>query len=435
MATAAPPLAPRLRNLLRHLAPARPPPADAAPPPAPLQPVACRDSGPPLLPSGEPFERWSRASTTRPELQGTFGMVASHEQLASAAGMRVLELGGNAFDAAVATGLALWHTVPGSNGPGGEVSIVFRAAADGRLMQVCGQGVMPAAATLERFAALGVKKMPGGGTLLSACTPGAFDAYMLLLGAHGTLRPREALEPLLRYARVGVPTSPGVYNDLGRSAARLVKDWPSSAAAFLQPNGAPPPKDGRWANPTLAACFERLLDEGEAAAAAAGAGGGEARRQAEIAGVRRVFAQGFVAEAIAEHCTHAFMNPRSGTLQPGLLTVADMAGYAATLEPCATYDYHGWTVGKCGPWSQGPVFLQQLALLKGVVGFEKMAPDSAEFIHTVVEAGTYMYSCIFLHTPYPRISVFHIFLQAQKAVQFCKGFILKEDIRTISCPN
>ena len=103
-----------------------------------------RPSGPVNLPNGELFEYWDPPFTTRPELKGTFGMVSSYEPLASAAGMRVLELGGNAFDASIATGSCLWHTEPGMLSPGGEVPIVYYAAAEGRLMTVEGQGPLPA---------------------------------------------------------------------------------------------------------------------------------------------------------------------------------------------------------------------------------------------------------------------------------------------------
>eukprot|EP01052_Picozoa_sp_SAG31_P018488 SAG31_NODE_1311_length_8869_cov_10.603535_8_plen_171_part_00 len=95
----------------------------------PLQRVLAwgRPTRPINLPNGEQFEYWDPPFTTRPELQGTFGMVSSYEALASAAGMRILELGGNAFDAAIATGTCLWHTEPGMLSPGGEVPIVYFA--------------------------------------------------------------------------------------------------------------------------------------------------------------------------------------------------------------------------------------------------------------------------------------------------------------------
>src|SRR6187455_269246 len=130
--------------------------------------------------------------TTRPELRGTFGMVASTHWLASAAGMAVLEHGGNAFDAAVATGFALQIVEPHLNGPGGEVPIIFWAADSDEPIVLCGQGCAPAAATIERFDQLGLKLVPGTG-LLAAVVPGAFDAWMTLLRDHGTMRLEDVL--------------------------------------------------------------------------------------------------------------------------------------------------------------------------------------------------------------------------------------------------
>ncbi len=122
-------------------------------------------------------QRWSPASmafTTRREPRGTFGMVASTHWLASAMGMSVLERGGNAFDAACATGFTLQVVEPHLNGPGGEVPAVFWSESHGRPLALCGQGVAPAAATIERFGELGHDLIPGtGGLAASSRAPSA----------------------------------------------------------------------------------------------------------------------------------------------------------------------------------------------------------------------------------------------------------------------
>src|SRR6188508_1916299 len=118
--------------------------------------------------------------TTRPELRGTVGMVASTHWLASAAGMAVLERGGNAFDAAVAAGFVLQVAEPHLNGPGGDLPVVLWSAAERRVRVVCGQGTAPAAATPAAFADLGLAAVPGTG-LLAAVVPGAFGAWTLML--------------------------------------------------------------------------------------------------------------------------------------------------------------------------------------------------------------------------------------------------------------
>src|SRR5713101_4086764 len=101
--------------------------------------------------------------TTRPELRGTFGAIATTHWIASAAGMAVLERGGNAFDAAAAAAFVLQIVEPHLNGPGGEVPIILKRADADEPLVICGQGAYPAQARLERFAALGLKQVPGTG--------------------------------------------------------------------------------------------------------------------------------------------------------------------------------------------------------------------------------------------------------------------------------
>ena len=134
--------------------------------------------------------------TTRPEILGTFGVVASTHWLASASGMAMLERGGNAFDAAVAAGLTLQVCEPNRNGPGGDMPAIIHCAATGETKVICGQGPAPAKATIEHYRGLGLDLVPGTG-LLAAVVPGAFDAWMLMLRDHGTMSIEEVYEPAL----------------------------------------------------------------------------------------------------------------------------------------------------------------------------------------------------------------------------------------------
>jgi gamma-glutamyltranspeptidase / glutathione hydrolase len=293
--------------------------------------------------------------TTRPELRGTFGMVASTHWLASAAGMAALERGGNAFDAAVATGLTLQVVEPHLNGPGGDLPVVFWSAERGEPLVLCAQGTAPAAATIERFHELGHELIPGTG-LLAACVPGAFDGWMLLLREFGTLDPADVLEYAIGYAENGYPVVPGITMTI-EHAAELLRTWPASAELYL-----PAPRPGTlFRNPALAATYRRILDEA-----------GSGTRESRIDRAREAFHRGFVAEAI-----DAFSAENGG-----LLTGDDLASWEATLELPTSFDYHGYTVCKTGPWGQGPVLLQQLALL---AGFDLEAMGQAEYVHTVVE--------------------------------------------------
>jgi gamma-glutamyltranspeptidase/glutathione hydrolase len=293
--------------------------------------------------------------TTRPELRGTFGMVASTHWLASAAGMAVLERGGNAFDAAVAAGFTLQVVEPHLNGPGGEVPALFYSVDRGEALTLCGQGVAPAAATIERFRELGYDLIPGTG-VLAACVPGAFGGWLLLLQEFGTWSLEEVLAFAIGYADNGFPVVGGMRLSIERQA-ELIAGWPASADLYL-----PVPELGsQFRNPGLAATYRRIVQES--------AGGS---RDAEIERARELFYEGFVAEEIHRFCEQ----------EGGLLTQADLSAWRATLEPVVSYEYGGTTVCKTGPWGAGPVALQQLALLEG---FDVGALSEAEFVHVVTE--------------------------------------------------
>jgi gamma-glutamyltranspeptidase/glutathione hydrolase len=295
--------------------------------------------------------------TTRPELRGTFGMVASTHWLASATGMSVLERGGNAFDAAVATGLVLQVVEPHLNGPGGELPAIFWSADRGEPIVLCAQGPAPAGATIEEYRSRGLELVPGTG-LLAACVPGAFDGWMLLLRDFGTWRLADIAEAAIGYAQAGYPAVPGIVRTI-EVAEELLREWPASAELYL-----PPPKPGTlFSNPELAATYRRIVEESR---------GGS--REDEIERARAVWYRGFVAEAL-----HTF-----NAENEGLLTCDDLAGWSATFEQPLAYDFRGTTVLKAGPWSQGPVFLQQLALLDGF-DLEAMGHNSPQYVHTVVE--------------------------------------------------
>jgi len=293
--------------------------------------------------------------TTRPELRGTFGMVASTHWLASAAGMAVLERGGNAFDAAVAAGFTLQVVEPHLNGPGGEVPAVFYSADRGEPLVLCGQGVAPAAATIGRFRELGHDLIPGTG-VLAACVPGAFGGWLLLLQEFGTWRLEDVLAFAIDYAENGFPVAGGVRLAIQRQAD-LIATWPASRALYL-----PAPEAGsQLRNPVLAGTYRRIVE--------AARGGSRAE---EIERARELFYEGFVAEEIHRFCE----------AEDGLLTRGDLTEWRATLESPASFDYRGVTVCKTGPWGSGPVALQQLALLEG---FDVAALSEEELVHVVIE--------------------------------------------------
>ena len=311
--------------------------------------------------------------TTRPELRGSYGMVASTHWLASSTGMAVLERGGNAFDAAVAAGFVLQVVEPHLNGPAGEVPIMVYPAGRGDVQVVNGQGPAPAAASIKHFEDLGLDLVPGTG-LLPACVPGAFDAWMRLLGEFGTMRVGEVMAFAIGYAEHGYPVVPRISATISEVEQLFREEWHESARIYLNRDGVPAP-GSTFRNPDLARTYQRIVDEAEAATP---------DRDGQIDAARRAFYRGFVAETIDAYVSSAEVTDSSGGRHAGLLTGEDLAGYQAVLEEPTTLDYHGYTVCKTGPWGQGPVFLQQLALLQGF-DIESMGHNSPDFVHTVVE--------------------------------------------------
>ncbi|MGW1040856.1 gamma-glutamyltransferase family protein [Streptomyces sp. NPDC002547] len=305
--------------------------------------------------------------TTRPTLQGTFGMVSSTHWLASQSAMAVLEDGGNAFDAAVAGAFVLHVVEPHLNGPAGEVPILL-APAGGEVRVLCGQGVAPAGATIDHYRGLGLDLVPGTGPL-AAAVPGAFDAWMLLLRDHGTKSLADILKYAIGYAEHGHAPVDRV-GETVESVCRLFEtEWTSSAEVYLR-DGKAPVAGELLRNPALAATWKRLLTE------VSGAGD----REAQIEAARQVWRSGFIAEALVRQSARPTMDT-SGERHSGTLTAADLAGWSAGYETPATYDWNGWTVCKAGPWSQGPVLLQQLALLPP----ELPAYGSPEYVHLLIE--------------------------------------------------
>ena len=223
--------------------------------------------------------------TTRPELRGTFGMVASTHWLASAAGMAMLERGGNAFDAAAAAGFVLQVVEPHQNGPGGDMPVLFWSAKQKKPQVLCAQGPAPAAATIARYKDLGIDLIPGTG-LLSAVVPGTVGGWLTLLRDHGTMKLADILEPAIGYATGGYPVVPVLSAYIG-SVAELFRDaWPTSAAVYLA-GGSPPAAGSLFRNEALGAFYRRLVSEAEAA--------GRGRKK-QYQAAQDAFYKGFVAE-------------------------------------------------------------------------------------------------------------------------------------------
>jgi gamma-glutamyltranspeptidase / glutathione hydrolase len=307
--------------------------------------------------------------TTRPELRGTFGMVASTHWLASAAGMAVLEQGGNAFDAAVATGFTLQVVEPHLNGPGGDLPALLWPAG-GEPVVLSAQGPAPQAATIERYRdELGLSLVPGTGPL-AAVVPAAFGGWLAMLRDHGTLSLRDVLRFAIGYAEDGYPVIPQIAGAI-RNVETLFRDeWTTSADVYL-----PISQPGTLhRNQRLAATYRRILDEAEVCSA---------DRDGQIAAASDAWYRGFVADAMLAFQDLEWMDS-SGDRHAGLLAAEDLRDWEPSYELPLTVDYHGVDVLKAGPWSQAPVFLQQLRLLEGF-NLQGMGHASAKYVHTITE--------------------------------------------------
>ena len=312
--------------------------------------------------------------TTRPEITGTFGVAASTHWLASQTAMSVLERGGNAFDAAAAGGFVLQVVEPHLNGAGGEVPILLWSEKDKKIRSLCGQGPAPAEASADAFSKLGLEQVPGIG-LLPATVPGAFGGWLTMLRDYGTWPLADVLAPAIEYARNGFPLVAR-----GVQAIYAVQDlfrehWQSSAAIWL-PGGKVPKPGALFRLPGLADTYERVLRTAQAE-------GGS--RTEVIDAALRCWYQGFVAREIDSYYRNEKVRDSTGESHSGLLRYEDMAGWSAGVEDPLTLDYGRYTVAKCGFWSQGPVFLQQLGMLRHA-GLENHAPHTAGFVHRVTEA-------------------------------------------------
>src|SRR5262245_9990687 len=281
--------------------------------------------------------------TTRPEIEGTFGVVASTHWIATAVGMAMLERGGNAFDAAVATAFTLQVVEPHLNGPGGDVPVIVYDVRRGRPEVICGQGSAPAGATIAHYRSLGLDMVPGTG-LLAACIPGMFDTWMLLLRDYGTMRLADVLAPAIGYATNGHPLVERANATIATVEPLFRQHWPTSAAVYL-PGGKVPPVGTLFTNRALAETYRRVLREADSAGSS---------REAQIERARAAWSQGVVADAIDRFCRTQAIMDTSGTPHRGVLTGDDMARWQARVEAPLTYDYGRYTVCKAGPWTQGP---------------------------------------------------------------------------------
>jgi gamma-glutamyltranspeptidase/glutathione hydrolase len=316
--------------------------------------------------------------TTRPTLEGTFGMSASTHWLATASAQSVLERGGNAFDAAVAGAFVLHVVEPHLNGPGGDMVAVFATSDDPTPTVLSGQGPAPAAATREHYLAEGLELVPGSGAL-AAAVPGAVDAWLLLLRDHGTWELADVLAFAIGYARDGHPLLERVRATIASVERLFVEHWTTSAEHWMR-GGRLPEAGELITNTAYAAVLERLIAAGDDAA----------DRESRIEAARTEWKTGYVAQQAVAFLSTPHRHS-SGTDHAGVMTVDDFAAFSASYEPATTFDFRGHTIAKTGAWGQGPALLQTLAILDGFED-ERLDPSTAIGAHTILEAQKLAYA-------------------------------------------
>lgn len=312
--------------------------------------------------------------TTRPVILGNHGMVTSGHYLASRIGLHILEEGGNAVDAGVAMGFALAVLEPYIYGIGGEVPILIYLADEKRVVCLSGQGPAPRGATIEWFGKQGIDSIPGDG-LLAAAVPDAVSTWIHALSRFGTMRLSQVLGPSVDLAERGFPMFDRLQGALERSSQQFLEVWPTSARAYL-PGGCVPAAGEIYRQPDLAAMFSQLV-------AAEYRERRKGRREA-LQAAHDAFYKGEIAERIADFLRTQRLPDSTGKRNGGLIAKEDLARYATREEPPLSASYRGYDLFKCGPWSQGPVFLQQLRILEGY-DLAALGHNSPEYIHLLIE--------------------------------------------------
>ena len=303
----------------------------------------------------------------RPDLAGNSHAVSSGHHLATAAGFRILEQGGNAIDAGVATGIAINVVVADNTSFGGVAPIVIYDANSDRVSTFSGLGRWPKSATLEHFLEDRGGNIPVG--MERVIVPAAPDAWLTALSDHGTMTLEQVITPALELARDGFPVSRGVGRRIA-AAYEGFKDWPSTVEVFA-PEGRPIAAGERMVRTDLARTFERLIESERAAA--------DQGREAAIRAARDLFYTGEIGEEIVAAVQEG----------GGFLTMDDMASFHVGREAPETGRFSGpggeFEVYTCGAWCQGPSFAEAIQILDGH-DLASMGHNSADYIHVLTEA-------------------------------------------------
>ena len=315
------------------------------------------------------------AFTTRPVIMGTRGVVTSGHYLATAAGFRIMEQGGNAIDAGAAMCFCLNLLEPQSNGVGGEVPTLIYSAREGKAFAVSGMGWSPKEFTIEWCRERGIDLIPGDG-YLPACVPAVVDTWAAAVARFGTMSFAQVLQPAIELAENGFPVYQSLHDHLSDNFRKYTEQYPTTGEVYY-PNGYPPEVGEVLRNPDFAGALKTMCRAEE-----------ESRHKGRVAGIesaRDAFYSGPIAERIAKFISETPVEDATGTARTGLLSYDDMAEWRATVEEPVTLGYKGLDVHKCPSWTQGPTFLQHLAILEGF-DVKELGHNSADYLHIWIES-------------------------------------------------
>jgi len=305
----------------------------------------------------------ARTPTVRPEILGTHGIVAAGRHYSVSAGVRILQQGGNAVDAGVASVLAASVCEISHFGFGGEAPTIIYDAKTKEILVINGQGPAPKAATPALFAARGL--VPGNGPL-GATIPAMLDAMALALEAKGTMHLDQVLQPAIELAD-GFPMYEFLRNYL-ISERKATEQWEWSKKTYY-PDDHVPDVGEIFRQPNLARTMRAIASADKSAFAKT------RNRVSAIRAGRDAFYKGDIARRIAD----------ADKAAGGVFTYDDLASFHGAIEKPVTTSFHGYDVYKAGPWNQGPVLLQTLNILEGV-DLQSFGANSTDYIHQVHEA-------------------------------------------------
>ncbi len=301
--------------------------------------------------------------TMRPVITGRKYAVSSMKPQATAAAVRILEAGGNAFDAAVAGQAVLALVDPAMNGYGSDAVILVYDAKTKKVVSINAEGTAPQLATIDWYKEHHNGTLPVNDTLLSGTVPGAVDAWYLLLDHWGTMTFAQVLQPAIETAEQGFALPDGLARSM---RSRSLTKYPTSVKLY-QPEGHPYEAGDIFKNPDAGRLLRKLV-EAEKAATAGG-------RHAGLKAARDRFYTGDIAKTMA-----AFSEA-----QGALFRYEDFASYTAKVEDPVSTNYRGYQVYKNASSTQAPTELFALNMLESY-DLKKMGLNSADYIHTTAEA-------------------------------------------------